>query len=254
MKPPRPRRFRTSAVLAALSLLLLACAARAQNSPPPPPPDGGDGPGRTKASRNPEDPFTTHDVTKRAVVTPGSPSRDFNPPPDVPPTGVVRLHAVLSASGDVTNIIVLKGLPGGLTEKAIEAARQIKFTPAQKDGRAVSQYVTLEYNFNIYYEEDDKEITKKVEILEQPKPGYTDEALKNHVAGKVVVEAYFLETGKVAGPSVVEGLPDGLSEKAIEAALLIKFKPAEMKGRKVRVIRRVEYVFSPDANAPTAKP
>jgi outer membrane biosynthesis protein TonB len=41
-------------------------------------------------------------------------------------------------------------LPDGLTEKAIEAARRISFTPAEKDGRKVSQYVTIEYNFNIY--------------------------------------------------------------------------------------------------------
>src|ERR671939_458012 len=35
-------------------------------------------------------------------------------------------------------------------EAAVAAARSIKFIPAQKDGRAVSQYVTIEYNFNIY--------------------------------------------------------------------------------------------------------
>ena len=29
-------------------------------------------------------------------------------------------------------------------------ARQIRFEPAQKDGRAVSQHVVLEYDFNIY--------------------------------------------------------------------------------------------------------
>ena len=65
-------------------------------------------------------------------------------------TGLVRLRAVLSASGEVANVTVIKGLPDGLTEKAIEAARQIKFRPAQKDGHTVSQYIVLEYNFNIY--------------------------------------------------------------------------------------------------------
>ncbi|MDX6695309.1 MAG: hypothetical protein QOF02_3861, partial [Blastocatellia bacterium] len=38
----------------------------------------------------------------------------------------------------------------GLTEKAIAAARQIRFSPAMKDGRAVSQFVQIEYNFNLY--------------------------------------------------------------------------------------------------------
>jgi protein TonB len=65
-------------------------------------------------------------------------------------TGTVVLRAVFAANGAVTNIKAIKGLPDGLTEKAIAAARQIKFVPAQKDGRAVSQYIQIEYNFNLY--------------------------------------------------------------------------------------------------------
>ena len=64
--------------------------------------------------------------------------------------GTVILKAVFSSSGQVTNIRTVSGLPSGLTEKAIAAARQIRFTPAQKDGRAVSMYFQLEYNFNLY--------------------------------------------------------------------------------------------------------
>jgi hypothetical protein len=37
-----------------------------------------------------------------------------------------------------------------LTERAIAAARQIKFSPATKDGHAVSMYIELQYNFNLY--------------------------------------------------------------------------------------------------------
>lgn len=65
-------------------------------------------------------------------------------------SGVVRLRAVLTSSGKVTDISVVKGLPDGLTERAIAAARRILFFPARKDGREVSQYVVLEYNFNFY--------------------------------------------------------------------------------------------------------
>lgn len=65
-------------------------------------------------------------------------------------TGTVVLQMVLSSNGSVTNIRAISGLPFGLTEKAIAAARQIRFTPAMKDGRAVSQYIRVEYNFNIY--------------------------------------------------------------------------------------------------------
>lgn len=64
--------------------------------------------------------------------------------------GTVVIEAVLSANGYVTNITVTKGLDDGLTESAIDAARDIRFFPAQKDGKPVSQRTQLEYNFNLY--------------------------------------------------------------------------------------------------------
>jgi TonB family protein len=94
--------------------------------------------------------FPQRDVTQRALIT-SKPEPSFTEAARKDNvTGLVRLRAVLSASGEVTGITVVKGLPDGLTEKAIEAAKQIRFRPAQKDGHVVSQYVTLEYNFNIY--------------------------------------------------------------------------------------------------------
>ena len=65
-------------------------------------------------------------------------------------SGTVRLRLILMASGKVGGITALTKLPHGLTQKAIEAAEKIAFYPAIKDGRPVSQYVTIEYNFHIY--------------------------------------------------------------------------------------------------------
>jgi TonB family protein len=65
-------------------------------------------------------------------------------------TGTVILRAVFTSGGQVTNISARSGLPFGLTERAIAAARQIRFVPATKDGHPVSMYIQLEYNFNLY--------------------------------------------------------------------------------------------------------
>jgi protein TonB len=65
-------------------------------------------------------------------------------------TGEVVLGAVLSSSGQVTIIKAVRRLPHGLTEKAIAAARKIKFQPAIKDNRPVSTYVTIIYTFLLY--------------------------------------------------------------------------------------------------------
>lgn len=65
-------------------------------------------------------------------------------------TGTVVLRVVFSADGLIRHILVIRGLPFGLTERAIEAARGIRFTPATIDGVPVSMFVQLEYNFNLY--------------------------------------------------------------------------------------------------------
>ena len=64
--------------------------------------------------------------------------------------GTVVLRAIFFADGTIRHILVIRGLPFGLTERAIAAARAIRFTPAMKDGRPVSMFVQLEYNFNLY--------------------------------------------------------------------------------------------------------
>jgi TonB family protein len=64
--------------------------------------------------------------------------------------GTVTLEAILAEDGYVANITVTKELKDGLTEAAIDAARCIRFFPAEKDGRLVSQRIMLEYNFNVY--------------------------------------------------------------------------------------------------------
>ena len=65
-------------------------------------------------------------------------------------SGTVMLRVVFSSTGEVVQINALRTLPFGLTERAIAAARQIKFVPAMKGGRPVSVHMQLEYNFNLY--------------------------------------------------------------------------------------------------------
>ena len=65
-------------------------------------------------------------------------------------TGTVVLSAIFAADGRVRAIRPIKTLPNGLTERSIIAARQIRFVPALKDGKPVSMFMHLEYNFNLY--------------------------------------------------------------------------------------------------------
>ena len=64
--------------------------------------------------------------------------------------GVVLLQVVFHVNGSITDIRVIRGLPDGLTEKAIEAAKKIRFNPAVKNGAPVSVRGQLEFSFNLY--------------------------------------------------------------------------------------------------------
>jgi TonB family protein len=64
--------------------------------------------------------------------------------------GTVKLLMVLAADGTVKHILVLQSPHRALTESAIEAARNIRFEPAVKDGRPVSTATSVEYHFQTY--------------------------------------------------------------------------------------------------------
>ncbi|MGI9104995.1 MAG: energy transducer TonB [Pyrinomonadaceae bacterium] len=112
--------------------------------------DGGGGAGGGGGGTDYAKTFAAREVTRKATINSKPEPQYTEEARKNQITGTVRLRLVLSASGSVSNIIPQTRLPDGLTEKAIEAARRISFTPAEKDGRKVSQYMTIEYNFNIY--------------------------------------------------------------------------------------------------------
>lgn len=65
-------------------------------------------------------------------------------------SGLIRLRVGFSADGEVKHILIIKPLGYGLDEQAVRAARGIKFEPAIKDGKPISQVKVVEYSFAIY--------------------------------------------------------------------------------------------------------
>jgi protein TonB len=114
---------------------------------------GSGGIGGGPPGNNPEDPdrvYPSPQVTERARVLAKPEPQYTEDARRNQITGSVVLRVVFSRTGEVTNIRAIHALPFGLTERAIAAARQIRFRPATKDGRLVNVYMQLEYNFNLY--------------------------------------------------------------------------------------------------------
>lgn len=94
--------------------------------------------------------FSTKEVTRRAVIVYRAEPAYTEDAREARVNGKIVIKAVLSSTGRVTNIEVVKSLPRGLDEKAVEVTRQIVFIPAMKDSKLVSQTIQVEYNFSIF--------------------------------------------------------------------------------------------------------
>jgi TonB family protein len=112
--------------------------------------DGGGGPGGVGGGTDYNKVFSGKDVSSKARVLSKPEPQYTEEARKNQIVGTVVLRAVFTSGGQVSSIRAVSGLPFGLTERAIAAARQIKFAPATKDGHPVSMYIQLEYNFNLY--------------------------------------------------------------------------------------------------------
>ncbi len=85
--------------------------------------------------------------------------------------------------------------------------------------------------------------TIPVEILDKPKPAYTDEARRLNIQGEVLVDVAFDATGEARVLRVIRGLGHGLDETASAAARQIHFRPARREGTPVDSSAVVHIVF-----------
>ncbi|HEX2491629.1 MAG TPA: energy transducer TonB [Blastocatellia bacterium] len=80
-------------------------------------------------------------------------------------------------------------------------------------------------------------------IIYREKAKYTDKARNNGVEGTVVLEVVFHRYGLLTDINVIRGLPDGLSENAIESAKKTRFQPAVKDGQPISVRGVLEFDF-----------
>jgi TonB family protein len=169
--------------------------------------------------------------------------------------GKVILKVVFATDGNLTNIRAFSGLPDGLTESAIEAAKKLRFRPATRDDKPVNVEGNLEFTFKLYNSPDESkraeaaiinEMTASIHpnITYKERADYTQEARENKVEGNVVLSVVFGTDGKIGAIRVESGLPYGLTEEAIRAARRIRFEPAMKDGKPVSVRGNLEFGFN----------
>lgn len=115
--------------------------------------------------------FSTRELSRRATITsrPILAMTQEALAHDV--HGRVVLEAVLCRTSRITDLRVVESLPYGMTEKSLEAVRQIKFTPAEMNWHTVSQKMRFEFYFNdrgldeIAAQDAEGRIVEAVEII-----------------------------------------------------------------------------------------
>jgi protein TonB len=64
--------------------------------------------------------------------------------------GVVTVNLIVGANGLPQNVHVVRGVGMGLDDKAVEAVKQYRFTPAKEGGKPVAVEMNVEVNFQIF--------------------------------------------------------------------------------------------------------
>jgi Ca-activated chloride channel family protein len=142
--------------------------------------------------------------------------------------GAVVTELDIDEAGVVTNVKVLRGLPLGLTEKAVEAVRQWRFNPATLNGRPVAtKYVqTLHFKLDSGTEEPPVATTshQPVEPNEEPtSPEPTaPPATPTAVATTAVSTSYGpTETPVTTSPELSRSAPQPTAEDGMSASMII---------------------------------
>jgi TonB family protein len=73
-------------------------------------------------------------------------------------------------------------------------------------------------------------------VIQRVNPLYPESARQDRIAGIVILEVLIGKDGKVKDAVVRKGLPDGLSEAAVDAVRQWEFQPATLNGEPVDVI------------------
>ena len=167
--------------------------------------------------------------------------------------GVVILQVIIDQKGEVTQTKILKDLAMGLGEQAKETISTWRFEPATLNDQPVEVYYNLTVNFRLGDDQPPLHVGGDVEKpvkIHAPRPSYSDEALKAHIQGVVIMQAVIDKNGNVAQTKVLKGLPMGLSEKAVEAVSGWRFEPATQHGEPVEVYYNLTVNFRLDQSPP----
>ena len=155
--------------------------------------------------------------------------------------GSVKLLVVFRSNGEIGDVTVLSMLPHGLTERAVDAAKRIRFSPKMLNGVPMDESTTVEYNFRLFYDNDGDDVRTPVEILAVPRVGINAADLPPAMAGKLSLKIFFPARGNASVYEMPQGVSDEVRSKIEAAVEGIKFNPGiHVNGNRASVVRTIQ--------------
>ena len=207
-------------------------------------------------------------VVAEAATTPAR--KIFAPQPAYPERarlageqGTVVVEGRITRTGDVRRARVLRGASADLDRAALEAFRTWQMQPAERDGEAVDSTYQVAFHFTLERPERESRAeggpvpgTLEAPLpfggdfdpptrAYSPLPSYPESAWATGASGDVVLRLIVDQRGRVRDVSVLQGLPHGISEAAVEAVQRWTFQPAHKDDQPVAVEHRLRLRFTP---------
>lgn len=175
--------------------------------------------------------------------------------------GKVIVQAYIDSDGKVKVAEVLQGVNPLLDKAALDAVREVNFTPGYHEGKAVKTQIIIPIVFKLNGDskKDGTSLNKKsgeyyLEVDEMPaiiggmnavmqKVVYPESERKAGQQGLVVVQIYIDEKGNIEKKEIAKGVNPELDKAALNAFNDIKFTPGKADGNPVKVTLAVPVRF-----------
>ncbi len=171
---------------------------------------------------------------------------------------ILKYNFLVNEEGRIDKIEIIKSEFPEVDKKIANTIKEWRFEPGLKDGQKVK--FSLPWGFDPKDHvgkipmKGDTDETYYVAVDEMPEPigglyaiqskiKYPDEAKRNGVEGKVFIQAFLDETGKVVEAKLIKGVGYGLDEAALDAVKQTKFSPGKQESKPVKVQVTIPIVF-----------
>jgi len=116
----------------------------------------------------------------------------------------------------------------------------VPFWPAAAQGPGSKGSGEPKCEAPIYISSD---VSRRAKVTFMPDLEFTEEFRVTQSKWRAQLTAVLCKTGEVTGVEIIEGLPDGMNKKLVEAVRGVKFTAAQKDGQAVSQRQRFEFII-----------